>query len=111
MLSFGETQGDKEAILTKLVGKEGFTTDSKGRLALTEEGQRKRGMDPIGKNLVIEDKGFSFGDVADLAGILPEAILGTAGAIGGGTVFIHTGGGTIGGCFRRWWWFCFRSGY
>jgi hypothetical protein len=98
MLSFGETQGDKEAILTKLVGKEGFTTDSKGRLALTEEGQRKRGMDPIGKNLVIEDKGFSFGDVADLAGILPEAILGTAGAIAGGTAgsFIP-GAGTIGG--------------
>ena len=98
MLSFGETQGDKEAILTKLVGKEGFTTDSKGRLALTEEGQRKRGMDPIGKNLVIEDKGFSFGDVADLAGILPEVVLGTAGAIAGGTAgsFIPGAGTALG---------------
>ena len=98
MLSFGETQGDKEAILTKLVGKEGFTTDSKGRLALTEEGQRKRGMDPIGKNLVIEDKGFSFGDIADLAGILPEVVLGTAGAIAGGTAgsFIPGAGTALG---------------
>tara|TARA_R100001163_G_scaffold6998_1_gene7517 strand:- start:7957 stop:10950 length:2994 start_codon:yes stop_codon:yes gene_type:complete len=98
MLSFGETQGDKEAILTKLVGKEGFTTDSKGRLALTEEGQRKRGMDPIGKNLVIEDKGFSFGDIADLTGILPEVVLGTAGAIAGGTAgsFIPGAGTALG---------------
>jgi len=37
-------------------------------------------MKPVGKNLVIEDEGFSFGDVADLAGLVPE----TAGAVIGG---------------------------
>ena len=97
-LSFGETDEEKEAILQSLVGEEGYTKDSKGQLALTELGQEKRGIDPIGKNLVIEDKGFSFGDVADLAGILPEAVLGTAGAIFGGTAgTIVPGAGTIGG--------------
>ena len=79
LLSFGESAEDQEAILTKLVGADGFTRDSAGRLALTLEGQRKRGMDPVGKNLVTEDEGFSFGDIADLTGFVPE----TVGAIGG----------------------------
>lgn len=97
-LSFGETGEEKEAILKSLVGEEGYTKDSKGQLALTEIGQKKRGIDPVGKNLVIEDKGFSFGDIADLAGVLPEAILGTAGAVLGGTAgTIVPGAGTIGG--------------
>ena len=79
LLSFGESAEDQEAILEKLVGADGFTRDKAGRLALTQEGQRKRGMEPIGKNLVIEDEGFSFGDIADLTGFVPE----TVGAIGG----------------------------
>ena len=80
MMSFGETAEEREGILKSLVGEKGYTRDSKGRLALTEAGQRARGIDPVGKNLVIEDKGFSLGDFADLAGILPE----TVGAIAGG---------------------------
>ena len=81
LLSFGETSGDREAILTKLVGQDGFTRDKEGRLALTERGQAARDMQPIGKNLVIEDEGFSFGDIADLSGVLPELIGGIGGAI------------------------------
>ena len=102
-LSFGETDEEKEAILQSLVGEEGYTKDSKGQLALTEIGQEKRGIDPVGKNLVIEDKGFSFGDIADVAGILPEVVLGTAGAIGGGIlgsavpVLGTVGGSAVGG--------------
>ena len=81
LLSFGETSGDREAILKKLVGEDGFTRDGEGRLALTEQGQRARGMQPVGKNLIIEDEGFSFGDIADLSGVLPELVGGVAGAI------------------------------
>lgn len=81
LISFGETSSDKEQILKKLVGEEGFTRDAQGRLALTEQGQIARGMEPIGKNLIIEDEGFSFGDIADLSGILPELIGGVGGAI------------------------------
>lgn len=80
LMSFGETAGEREGILRDIVGEGGYTRDSQGRLALTEAGQRARGMEPIGKNLVIEDKGFSLGDFADLAGILPE----TVGAVVGG---------------------------
>ena len=59
-LSFGETDEEKEAILKSLVGEEGYIKDSKGHLALTEIGQKIRGIDPVGKNLVIEDKGFTY---------------------------------------------------
>ena len=80
-ISFGETAEEQEAILANIVGREGYTKDSFGRLALTPAGQAARGMDPIDGNLVIEDEGFSFGDVADLAGILPETIGSVAGGI------------------------------
>ena len=79
-LSFMETAEEKENLLRKLVGEDGFTKDAGGRLALTELGQISQGYDYGGKNLVIEDEGFSFGDVADLAGLVPE----TAGAVIGG---------------------------
>jgi len=79
-ISFGETAEEKELILRKIVGEEGYTKDSKGLLALTEAGQVSQGMEPIGQNLIIEDEGFSLRDVSDLAGIAPETI----GAVVGG---------------------------
>ena len=82
-VSFGETDGEQEAILRNEVGVGGYTKDSFGRLALTPEGQRIRGMENISdKNIVLEDEGFSFGDVADLAGLIPE----TAGAVVGAII-------------------------
>ncbi len=82
-VSFGETDGEQEAILRNEVGVGGYTKDSFGRLALTPEGQRIRGMENISdKNIVLEDEGFSFGDVADLAGLIPE----TAGAVIGAII-------------------------
>lgn len=80
LVSFGETQGDKEAILESLVGKDGYTKDPGGRLALTPKGQAERGMEPSDKNLVLEDEDFSFGDIADITGSLPEI----AGSVVGG---------------------------
>jgi len=81
-ISFGETAEEKELILRKIVGEEGYTKDSKGLLALTEAGQVSQGMEPIGQNLIIEDEGLSFRDVSDLAGIAPETI----GAVIGGVL-------------------------
>ena len=57
-LSFMETPEEKENLLKQKVGSSGFTKDSKGRLALTPEGQKKLGYDPINKNLIIEEEGF-----------------------------------------------------
>tara|TARA_R110000803_G_scaffold38019_1_gene82062 strand:- start:38 stop:3109 length:3072 start_codon:yes stop_codon:yes gene_type:complete len=95
LMSFGETEGDREAILRSNVGEDGYVRDPSGRLALTETGQKARGMEPVGKNLIIEDEGFSMRDFSDFAGILPETLGSIGGAIaGGGFTF---GLGSIGG--------------
>ena len=92
-VSFGETPEEKELILRKIVGEEGYTKDSQGRLALTEAGQVSQGMEPIGKNLVLEEEGFSMRDISDLAGVAPEAIGSVVGGIIGAPTLI---GGAIG---------------
>jgi hypothetical protein len=81
LVSFGETAEEQEAILLKNVGQGGYTKDSRGRLAITPEGQRTLGLEPSEKNIILEDEGFSAGDFADLAGILPESIGSVVGAI------------------------------
>ncbi len=94
LVSFGETEEEKEAILLKKLGKDAYTKDSKGRLALTPTGQTKVGMKPSDKNIVLEEKGTSWGDVADLAGILPETVGSVAGGIlglGAGPLGLFTG--------------------
>ena len=88
LMSFGETEGDRESILKSLVGEDGYVRDKGGQLALTPTGQKVRGMEPSKKNIVVEDKGFSLRDFSDLAGILPETVGSIAGAvIGGGPSF------------------------
>ena len=83
----------KELILKKIVGDEGYTKDSQGRLALTEAGQISQGMKPVGKNLIIEEEGFSLRDVSDLAGIAPESIGAVIGGIIGAPTLV---GGALG---------------
>ena len=103
LMSFGETEGDREAILKSLVGEDGYVRDKSGQLALTQTGQKIRGMDANDKNIVIEDQGFSFRDFSDFAGILPETIGSIGGAIlGGGLTFglgsiAGAGGGAMAG--------------
>ena len=97
LMSFGETAEEQEAILQKLVGSEGYTRDSSGRLSLTPAGQQARGLDPINGNLVIEDEGFSFGDVADLAGIIPETVGSITGAILTSPGILTSAGGAAAG--------------
>ena len=88
LMSFGETEGDRESILKSLVGEDGYVRDKGGQLALTPTGQKVRGMEPSEKNIIVEDEGFSLRDFSDLAGILPETVGSIAGAvIGGGPSF------------------------
>jgi len=98
LVSFGETEEEKEAILLKKVGQEGYTKDSKGRLALTPIGQKKVGMQPSDKNVVLEEKGFSARDFADLAGVVPETVGSIVGGILGlpGGVFGSAAGAAAG---------------
>ena len=96
-ISFGETAEEKELILRKIVGEEGYTKDSKGMLALTEAGQVSQGMEPIGKNLIIEDEGLGFRDVSDLAGIAPETIGAVIGGILGAPGLVTGAAGAAAG--------------
>jgi len=96
-LSFMETAEEREDLLRRIVGEEGYTKDSKGLLALTEAGQLNQGMEPIGQNLIIEDKGFSFGDIADLAGLAPETIGSVIGGIIGAPGLVTGALGAAGG--------------
>ena len=96
-LSFMETAEEKENFLLNRVGEDGFTKDSKGNLALTEVGQIREGMEPIGKNLVIEDKGFSLRDFSDLAGIAPETIGAVIGGILGAPGLVTGAAGAAAG--------------
>ena len=98
LVSFGETEEEKEAILLKKVGQEGYTKDSKGRLALTPIGQSKVGMKPSEKNVVLEEKGFSARDLADLTGVVPETVGSIIGGILGlpGGVFGSAAGAAAG---------------
>ena len=96
-ISFGETAEEKELILRKIVGEEGYTKDSKGLLALTEAGQVSQGMEPIGQNLIIEDEGLSFRDVSDLAGIAPETIGAVIGGILGAPGLVTGAAGAAAG--------------
>ena len=96
-LSFMETEEEKENLLKNLVGEEGYTKDSKGRLALTEAGQINQGMEPIGKNLIIDEEGFSARDFADFAGLVPETVGAVGGAILGAPLIATSALGAAGG--------------
>lgn len=96
-LSFMETPEEKENFLLRRVGESGFTKDAQGRLALTPEGQAKEGMKPIGKNLVIEEEGFTLRDISDVAGLAPETIGSIIGGILGAPGLITGAAGAAAG--------------
>ena len=96
-LSFMETTEEKENFLRNRVGEDGYTKDSKGSLALTEVGQAKEGMEPIGKNLIIDEKGFSLRDISDLAGLAPETVGSVVGGIIGAPGLITGAAGAAAG--------------
>ena len=67
-LDTAETKEEKERVLSKYVGSRNFIYDANGRLAITPNGQRRLGLEPIDKNIVVDEDGMSFGDFADFAG-------------------------------------------
>jgi len=67
----GEYVSEKENVLNNFpgIGSSGYVRDSKGSLALTPAAQTALGLKPSNKNIVIdENKAFTSGDFADLAG-------------------------------------------
>ena len=68
---------EKENTLLNYVGTEGFTYNTKGDLSITPEGQKsliEQGLydkdDYTDKNVVVDETGYSHGDLADLSGLI-----------------------------------------
>ena len=68
---------EKENTLLNYVGTEGFTYNTKGDLSITPEGQKsliEQGLydekDYTDKNVVVDETGYSHGDLADLSGLV-----------------------------------------
>ena len=68
---------EKEQVLLNYVGSDGFIYNSRGDLAITPEGQKsliEQGLyekeDYTDKNVIIDETGYSHGDLADLSGIV-----------------------------------------
>ena len=77
----GKYVSEKENVLKDYVGSGGFIRDSKGSIALTPLGQSRIGLKASNKNIVIdENKRFTSGDFADMAGYAGP-ILGSVAAV------------------------------
>lgn len=85
--SFMDTDQERQTYLNDAVGKEGWTKDSYGAWALTPAGMEKLGLKSEGKPVLIEERGLTPYDLADIAGSLPSI----AGGIAGGTMGAATG--------------------
>jgi hypothetical protein len=66
---FGRMDNDAEkaGYLQRVVGDDGFRTDALGRFILTKAGRNKLGLGE-GKELAIDEEGFTFNDVKEFAG-------------------------------------------
>lgn len=76
-LDMADNMEEKEGVLQRYAGSDGFIRDTRGNLAVTPLGQRRlsyKGMldkDQVSdKNIVIDEEGFSFTDFADFGGTI-----------------------------------------
>ena len=74
-LDMAENIEEKEAVLQRYAGSNGFIRETKGNIAITPIGQQrlvsKRMLDKDNlsdKNIIIDEEGFSFSDFADFGG-------------------------------------------
>ena len=82
---------EKSGYLQGIVGEEGFRVDPLGRHILTQEGRTKLGLGE-GRELAVDEEGFSFNDVKEFAGATALPI-----ATGIGASLIASGVGFIPG--------------
>ena len=75
ILGFFENDKEKDDYLVPLVGSKGFVRDNAGNLALTPTGLKRVGITPQDdRNVVIDESGMSWGDVADMSGIVGPVV-------------------------------------
>ena len=73
-----DTDEEKSNYLKTVVGDEGFRVDALGRHILTQDGRTKLGLGE-GRELAIDEEGFSFNDVKEFAGATALPILAATG--------------------------------
>jgi len=74
-----DTDQEKAGYLQTVVGDTGFRTDALGRFILTKDGRNKLGLGE-GKELAIDEEGFTFNDVKEFAGATALPIVSGIGA-------------------------------
>ncbi len=73
-----DTKEEKSNYLKTIVGDEGFRIDPLGRHILTQDGRTKLGLGE-GRELAVDEEGFSFNDVKEFAGATALPILAATG--------------------------------
>ena len=74
-----DTDDEKSNYLKTVVGDEGFRVDALGRHILTQDGRTKLGLGE-GRELAVDEEGFSFNDVKEFAGATALPIIAGTGA-------------------------------
>lgn len=74
-----DTDEEKSNYLGTVVGDEGFRVDALGRHILTQDGRSKLGLGE-GRELAVDEEGFSFNDVKEFAGATALPIIAGTGA-------------------------------
>ena len=74
-----DTTEEKSNYLRTVVGEDGYRVDPLGRHILTQEGRTKLGLGE-GRELAVDEEGFSFNDVKEFAGATALPILAGTGA-------------------------------
>jgi len=74
-----DTDEEKSNYLKTVVGDEGFRVDALGRHILTQDGRTKLGLGE-GRELAVDEEGFSFNDVKEFAGATALPIIAGTGA-------------------------------
>tara|TARA_R100001510_G_C7653392_1_gene211559 strand:+ start:653 stop:3619 length:2967 start_codon:yes stop_codon:yes gene_type:complete len=101
VLSAAENPDEKEKALRNIygLGEGDYFRDRLGNFGITQSGGAKLGID-LEKDTMIDERGFSRYDIADLAGVLPDIAGGVGGTLGGaaiGTAILPGIGTFIGG--------------
>ena len=75
-----DTDAERIQYLNKRVGKDGWTRDKYGKVAITPAGQEKLGRTPLDRSMYLDEPGYTRYDIADFRGVAPEV----AGAVAAG---------------------------
>lgn len=98
-----DTDAERIQYLNKRVGKDGWTRDKYGKVAITPAGQAKLGRKPLDRSMYLDEPGMTWNDLADMRGAAPEIIGGIAAGVltGGASIPASLAAAGLGSAFMR----------